>query len=122
MAAAFWRYSWSLRHSLSANCHDFRSLVITICEGHHQFSWHKKQEQSRISPSDTVVVLTVVVAGEGGLDTPSRSPGIYPWSRWHLTNAVPPRHVRVYGGFVTNWLNCARGGDVLDAVGLRVMR
>ena len=33
-------------------------FVITIREGHHQFSWHKKQEQSRISPSDTVVVLT----------------------------------------------------------------
>ena len=37
------------------SCQDF---VITIREGRHQFSWHKKQEQSRISPSDTVVVLT----------------------------------------------------------------
>jgi hypothetical protein len=36
------------------SCQDF---VITIREGRHQFSWHKKQEQSRISPSDTVVVL-----------------------------------------------------------------
>jgi hypothetical protein len=26
--------------------------------GRHQFSWHKKQEHSRIFPSDTVVVLT----------------------------------------------------------------
>jgi Bacterial SH3 domain len=31
--------------------------VITIREGRHQVPWHKKQEQSRISPSDTVVVL-----------------------------------------------------------------
>jgi hypothetical protein len=38
------------------SCQDF---VITIREGRHQFSRHKKQEQSRISPSDTVVVLTV---------------------------------------------------------------
>ena len=38
------------------SCQDF---VITIREGRHQFSWHKKQEQSRISPSDTVVVLTL---------------------------------------------------------------
>jgi transposase len=30
------------------SCQDF---VITIREGRHQFSWHKKQEQSRISPS-----------------------------------------------------------------------
>ena len=37
------------------SCQDF---VITIREGRHQFPWHKKQEQSRISPSDTVVVLT----------------------------------------------------------------
>jgi hypothetical protein len=37
------------------SCQDF---VITIREGRHQFSWHKKQEQSRISPSDTVVMLT----------------------------------------------------------------
>ena len=36
------------------SCQDF---VITIREGCHQFSWHKKQEQSRISPSDTVVML-----------------------------------------------------------------
>jgi hypothetical protein len=36
------------------SCQDF---VITIREGRHQFPWHKKQEQSRISPSDTVVVL-----------------------------------------------------------------
>jgi len=39
------------------SCQDF---VITIREGRHQFSWHKKQEQSRISPSDTVAVLTFV--------------------------------------------------------------
>jgi hypothetical protein len=38
------------------SCQDF---VITIREGRHQFSWHKKQEQSRISPPDTVVVLTI---------------------------------------------------------------
>jgi hypothetical protein len=38
------------------SCQDF---VITIREGRHQFSWHKKQEQSRISPSDTVVVLKI---------------------------------------------------------------
>ena len=37
------------------SCQDF---VITIREGRHQFPWHKKQEQSRISPSDTVVLLT----------------------------------------------------------------
>jgi hypothetical protein len=37
------------------SCQDFG---ITIREGRHQFSWHKKQEQSRISPSDTVVMLT----------------------------------------------------------------
>src|SRR6516164_4343792 len=37
------------------SCQDF---VITIREGRHQFSWHKKQEHSRIFPSDTVVVLT----------------------------------------------------------------
>ena len=43
---------WARRQ---VSCQDF---VITIREGHHQFSWHKKQEQSRISPSDTVVVLT----------------------------------------------------------------
>ena len=42
---------WARRQ---VSCQDF---VITIREGHHQFSWHKKQEQSRISPSDTVVVL-----------------------------------------------------------------
>jgi len=36
------------------SCQDFG---ITIREGRHQFSWHKKQEQSRISPSDTVVML-----------------------------------------------------------------
>src|SRR6516162_9265581 len=36
------------------SCQDF---VITIREGRHQFSWHKKQEHSRIFPSDTVVVL-----------------------------------------------------------------
>jgi hypothetical protein len=44
------------------SCQDF---VITIREGRHQFSWHKKQEQSRISPSDTVVVLkeTAIEAG-----------------------------------------------------------
>src|SRR6516164_4809974 len=36
------------------SCQDF---VITIRKGRHQFSWHKKQEQSRILPSDTVVVL-----------------------------------------------------------------
>jgi hypothetical protein len=41
------------------SCQDF---VITIREGRHQFPWHKKQEQSRISPSDTVVVLTVLFA------------------------------------------------------------
>ena len=39
------------------SCQDF---VITIREGRHQFYWHKKQEQSRISPSDTVVMLTIV--------------------------------------------------------------
>jgi hypothetical protein len=38
------------------SCQDF---VITIREGRHQFPWHKKQEQSRISPSDTVVVLSI---------------------------------------------------------------
>src|SRR6202040_1681071 len=43
---------WAQKH---VSCQDF---VITIREGRHQFSWHKKQEQSRISPSDTVVVLT----------------------------------------------------------------
>src|SRR6202051_2899779 len=37
------------------SCQDF---VITIREGRHQFSWHEKQEQLRISPSDTVMVLT----------------------------------------------------------------
>jgi hypothetical protein len=37
------------------SCQDF---VITIREGRHQFPWHKKQEHSRIFPSDTVVVLT----------------------------------------------------------------
>jgi hypothetical protein len=37
------------------SCQDF---VITIRKGRHQFSWHKKQEHSRIFPSDTVVVLT----------------------------------------------------------------
>jgi hypothetical protein len=37
------------------SCQDF---VITIREGRHQFSRHKKQEQSRIFPSDTVAVLT----------------------------------------------------------------
>src|SRR5215471_18595020 len=36
------------------SCQDF---VITIRKGRHQFSWHKKQEHSRIFPSDTVVVL-----------------------------------------------------------------
>ena len=36
-------------------CQDF---VITIRKGRHQFSWHKKQEHSRIFPSDTVVELT----------------------------------------------------------------
>jgi hypothetical protein len=44
---------WARRQ---VSCQDF---VITIREGHHQFSWHKKQEQSRISPSDTVVVLNL---------------------------------------------------------------
>ena len=37
------------------SCQD---IVITIREDRHQFCWHKKQEQSRISPSDTVVMLT----------------------------------------------------------------
>jgi len=37
------------------SCQD---IGITIREGRHQFSWHKKQEQSRISPSDTVVMLS----------------------------------------------------------------
>jgi hypothetical protein len=36
---------------------------ITIREGRHQFSWHKKQEQSRISPSDTVVMLNRSFSG-----------------------------------------------------------
>src|SRR5262249_12285519 len=45
------------------SCQDF---VITIREGRHQFSWHKKQEHSRIFPSDTVVVLTYSVeSGQG---------------------------------------------------------
>jgi hypothetical protein len=44
------------------SCQDF---VITIRKGRHQFSWHKKQEHSRIFPSDTVVVLT----GTDGLRT-----------------------------------------------------
>ena len=39
------------------SCQDF---VITIREGRHQFSWHKKQERLRISPSDTVMVLTPI--------------------------------------------------------------
>src|SRR6516164_2647316 len=42
------------------SCQDF---VITIREGRHQFSWHKKQEHSRIFPSDTVVVLKDMVTG-----------------------------------------------------------
>ena len=50
---------WARRQ---VSCQDF---VITIREGHHQFSWHKKQEQSRISPSDTVVVL-IGVSPRGG--------------------------------------------------------
>jgi hypothetical protein len=33
-------------------------FVITIREGHHQFSWQKNQEQSRISPSVSMLVLT----------------------------------------------------------------
>src|SRR6516164_4739163 len=37
------------------SCQDF---VITIRKGRHQIAWHKKQEQSRILPSDTVVVLS----------------------------------------------------------------
>ncbi|MGZ8300170.1 MAG: hypothetical protein ACXWU5_07185, partial [Rhodoplanes sp.] len=41
------------------SCQD---IVITIREGRHQFSWHKKQEQSRISPSDTVVMLNLRAA------------------------------------------------------------
>src|SRR5580693_7671436 len=41
------------------SCQDF---VITIREGRHQFSWHKKQERLRISPSDTVMVLTSTMA------------------------------------------------------------
>jgi uncharacterized protein YecT (DUF1311 family) len=44
------------------SCQDF---VITIREGRHQFPWHKKQEQSRISPSDTVVVLIGKAGGPG---------------------------------------------------------
>jgi hypothetical protein len=32
--------------------------LSSLSEGRHQFSWHKKQEQLRISPSDTVMVLT----------------------------------------------------------------
>jgi hypothetical protein len=35
-------------------------FVITIREGHHQFSWQKNQEQSRISPSVSMLVLKVV--------------------------------------------------------------
>src|SRR4249920_3765627 len=40
------------------SCQDF---VITIREGRHQFSWYKKQEQSRISPSDTVMGKSAIV-------------------------------------------------------------
>jgi hypothetical protein len=36
-------------------------FVITIREGRHQFPWYE-QKQSRISPSDTVTVLTAEVA------------------------------------------------------------
>ena len=54
------------------SCQDF---VITIREGRHQFSWHKKQEQSRISPSDTVVVLSRAIERTGlpGAAQPSKS-------------------------------------------------
>src|SRR6516162_6782677 len=46
------------------SCQDF---VITIRKGRHQFSWHKKQEHSRIFPSDTVVVLTHIAYDGGGI-------------------------------------------------------
>ena len=46
---------WAQKH---VSCQDF---VITIREGRHQFSWHKKQEQLRISPSDTVMVLITAI-------------------------------------------------------------
>ena len=65
------------------SCQDF---VITIRDGRHQFSWQKKQEQSRISPSDTVAVLKISPAKRGfncgHIDEPrervSRSPHL-----WH---------------------------------------
>ena len=65
------------------SCQDF---VITIREGRHQFSWHKKQEQSRISPSDTVVMLTAadgwiiathIIRAAGGPKTHRHLAGAY---------------------------------------------
>jgi hypothetical protein len=38
--------------------HPKGDFIITIREGRHQFSWHKKQGQSRIFPGDRAV-LTV---------------------------------------------------------------
>jgi hypothetical protein len=62
------------------SCQDF---VITIREGRHQFSWHKKQEQSRISPSDTVMVLTTSMESS---ETPKTPPSIH----WYHERAMHP--------------------------------
>jgi hypothetical protein len=49
------------------SCQDF---VITIREGRHQIPWYKKREQSRIFPSDTVVVLNWTISGEAAEGRP----------------------------------------------------
>ena len=56
-------------------CQDF---VITIREGRHQFYWHKKQEQSRISPSDTVVMLIARAAKRSNKTAKKSQPSANP--------------------------------------------
>ena len=65
------------------SCQDF---VITIREGRHQFSWHKKQEHSRIFPSDTVVVLTA--CGGRGVWNGSRNRLLCSSCRRHFRTAT----------------------------------
>ena len=95
----------SLRRKFGAqkqvSCQDF---VITIREGRHQFSWHKKQEQSRISPSDTVVMLTVTIPPaerDHRLSEKLRAewPGILSWMikgclAWQSNGLQPPDVVK----------------------------
>src|SRR6516225_6751919 len=67
------------------SCQDF---VITIREGRHQFSWHKKQEHSRIFPSDTVVVLIYALDST----TIDLCLSLFPWADFRSTKAAVKMH------------------------------